>query len=92
MRREILVLYGRVQAVGFRERVLEIARRFPVSGTVRNLRDGGLEIDVEGEDDAIQRFRTTVLMNAPRLARVDHSTRSDAEPRGVIGFSVGPTR
>lgn len=71
---------------------MELARRFPVTGTVCNLRDGGLEIDVEGEDEALDGFTTTVLTNPPRLSRVDNVMRTDAPVRGVSGFSVGPTR
>ena len=47
-RRRIL-FSGRVQGVGFRFRTREIAQRYPeVSGFVRNLPDGRVELVVEG--------------------------------------------
>jgi acylphosphatase len=88
MRRVILELRGRVQGVGFRYRVLQIAARFPVSGTVRNLRSGALEIDAEGEEEALEGFLDAVLANPPRSARIDETLRRDAEPRYVTGFGV----
>lgn len=86
MKREIVVLHGRVQAVGYRERVLEIARGRPIAGTVRNLRAGTLELDVEGDDAAIDDFLHAVVDERPSLARVDYVERRAAEPRGVSGF------
>jgi acylphosphatase len=39
---------GRVQGVGFRYTVRTLAGRFAVAGFVRNLRDGRVELVVEG--------------------------------------------
>ncbi len=46
-RREVLYS-GRVQGVGFRYTVRSLATRFAVTGFVRNLRDGRVELVVEG--------------------------------------------
>lgn len=86
MKREIVVLHGRVQAVGYRERVLEVARGRSIAGTVRNLRAGTLELDVEGDDAAIDDFVQAVVEERPSFARVDYVERHTAEPRGVSGF------
>jgi acylphosphatase len=85
--REVVVLRGRVQGVGFRDRVLQIARGHEVSGTVRNIagRDA-LEIDVEGARDAVERFLTDVLANPPQFARVREVERKPAAPCGATGF------
>ena len=83
---------GRVQGVGFRYTVLEIARRFPVSGTVCNLRTGEVEIDVEGDDAAVDAFVNAVMQTPPRGAHVDGVTRKSAEPRYVDGFNVARDR
>ncbi|HEV3167094.1 MAG TPA: acylphosphatase [Isosphaeraceae bacterium] len=51
------VLYrGRVQGVGFRYTTRELAADFTVSGFVRNLRDGKVEVVVEGENAEIAAF------------------------------------
>ncbi len=47
---------GMVQGVGFRFTAERLARRFAVTGYVRNLRDGGVELVAEGEPAEIARF------------------------------------
>lgn len=89
MKREIVTLHGRVQGVGFRERVLQIARGHDVAGTVRNLRAGYLlEIDVEGEDGAVDAFIEDVIKRRPFLAKIDGVQRRPEELRGVAGFKL----
>ena len=88
MKREVLVLQGRVQGVFFRQTVLEIAARYSVAGTVCNRRDGALEIDVEGEGPAVDAFLAEVLANPPQTARVDRTTREPRTPSGMRGFTV----
>ncbi len=47
---------GRVQGVGFRATVHEIAQRFAVHGWVKNCEDGSVECVVEGQREEIQAF------------------------------------
>ena len=47
---------GRVQGVGFRYSVKELARGFDVTGWVRNLRDGRVELQVCGEETELGEF------------------------------------
>jgi len=47
---------GRVQGVGFRATTASLARSHKVAGTVQNLRDGSVELIVEGEPTEIDRF------------------------------------
>ena len=47
---------GRVQGIGFRFTVRMIAARFAVSGFVKNLADGRVQLVVEGETGELQRF------------------------------------
>jgi acylphosphatase len=47
---------GRVQGVGFRFTVCDVARRFDVAGFVRNLPDGRVELLCEGPPDETVRF------------------------------------
>ena len=88
MRRAIVELSGLVQGVGFRYKVDKIAQRHPVRGTVRNLPSGEVEIDIEGDDDAVEAFIREVLENPPRLSRVEGVKRTSAEPRGALDFRV----
>ncbi len=53
---------GRVQGVGFRWQVSEIAKPFTCTGYVKNLHDGSVELVVEGEKDVVHRMVETVNM------------------------------
>lgn len=57
MKKQIHVFYsGRVQGVGFRYTVEDIAREMGVSGWVKNLSDGRVELVVEAEEGALKNF------------------------------------
>ena len=86
-----MTIAGRVQGVGFRATVLDIAARHRVAGTVRNLRDGRVEIDAEGERTHVEHFLDAVLAHPPRFAHITHVDRTPAEPRGMTTFTHAPT-
>jgi acylphosphatase len=54
--RRRLLYSGNVQGVGFRYRTVQVARRFPVTGFVRNLSGGQVELVVEGQSSELDRF------------------------------------
>jgi acylphosphatase len=57
MRKRAQVFYsGRVQGVGFRYTVRELACGYEVTGFVRNLHDGRVELVAEGGQDEVQSF------------------------------------
>ena len=47
---------GNVQGVGFRWSVRHAAKGFDVTGWVRNLPDGRVELQITGEDDEVRAF------------------------------------
>jgi acylphosphatase len=47
---------GHVQGVGFRFTVRHIAKGFDVTGWVRNLPDGRVELQIMGEEDEVRAF------------------------------------
>ena len=51
---------GRVQGVGFRYTVKVLAHGFEVTGLVRNLPDGRVELVVEGEKAELEEFLTAI--------------------------------
>jgi len=61
---------GRVQGVAYRYFAEKFASRLDISGWVRNLPDGRVEVLAEGPEAGIQTFLAR-LKEGPRLARVD---------------------
>ncbi|HEX9046522.1 MAG TPA: acylphosphatase [Verrucomicrobiae bacterium] len=60
-RRRLTVHYaGHVQGVGFRYTVRTVATGFEVTGTVRNLPDGRVELIAEGQRAELDEFRTAL--------------------------------
>jgi acylphosphatase len=60
-RRRMTVLYsGPVQGVGFRYTVKQVAMGFEVTGTVRNLPDGRVEVVAEGDRAELESFREAI--------------------------------
>ncbi|MDK2974272.1 MAG: acylphosphatase [Methanofollis sp.] len=58
---------GKVQHVGFRACTRKIATTLGIGGTVRNLRNGTVEIDVTGDDAVLEKF-VAMIYNCPRAA------------------------
>ena len=51
---------GTVQGVGFRYMTERLATRLPVSGFVRNLSDGRVELVAEGEENNLRDFLKSI--------------------------------
>ena len=78
------IVTGRVQRVGFRYFLAEVAAVEGVSGWVRNRADGSVEALAEGGADAVQRFEWKVRSGPPG-ARVAHVDVIDCAPSGRMG-------
>ncbi len=52
---------GRVQGVGFRYTTKTVAAGFEVTGTIRNLADGRVELAAEGSRTELDAFRAAIL-------------------------------
>ncbi|MBI4355275.1 MAG: acylphosphatase [Candidatus Omnitrophica bacterium] len=65
MYKRVHVYYGgRVQGVGFRMTAEEIARQLGVTGWAKNLRDGRVEVVVEGEEAILNEFLAAIRTSA----------------------------
>ncbi len=62
---------GRVQGVGFRYYTLKSARGKNLTGWVRNLRDGRVEVMAEGDQNRLNQLITD-LRQGPISSDVDH--------------------
>jgi acylphosphatase len=82
------LISGRVQGVGFRYFIDDLAQREGVSGYVRNLPDGRVETLVEGDAEAVGRVEGA-LWRGPRGARVDDVAIEETVPAGRhTGFRI----
>ena len=82
------LITGRVQGVGFRYFVHGAAVREGLSGWVRNLPSGHVEVLAEGDADAIERLERS-LRQGPPAARVDRvDTAAEPTPPGHGEFSI----
>ena len=63
-KRMTVVFYGRVQGVGFRYTVCQIAERFMVTGYTRNLPNGEVKLVAEGNEQELVDFLNGIR-NAP---------------------------
>lgn len=54
--RKHVIFKGRVQGVGFRYYCLGIARRMKLTGWVRNLYNGDVEMEVQGDSKDIEMY------------------------------------
>ena len=55
-----IIYEGRVQGVGFRYTTKSLARGFEVTGVVRNLDDGRVELVGEGEREELEAFQKAI--------------------------------
>ena len=82
------VISGRVQGVGFRYFTQECALREGLTGWVRNLPDGRVEVHVEGESESVTRIERA-LRSGPGGARVQTVTVDVEDVSGAYDtFSV----
>jgi acylphosphatase len=85
--RRRLLIAGRVQGVFFRASCADEARRLGVVGFARNLRDGRVEVVVEGDADAVDAL-VDWCRHGPPNARVDDVEIVDEVPEGLVRFAV----
>lgn len=87
MRRVHTIATGTVQGVGYRWSTRMRARELGVSGWVRNRRDGTVEAELEGPDDAVEQLLGW-MAEGPSGARVDGLQVTAVAPAGGSGFEV----
>lgn len=74
-------IHGRVQGVSFRYHTQHVANSLGITGWVRNLPDGTVEVLGEGTKDQLQDF-TTFLRKGHPPARVDSIDLSEDKASG----------
>ena len=87
MRRLTAYVSGKVQEVGYRGRVVDMANELGLKGTIGNLKDGRVKIIAEGDDDNLRLFESAIdIKNA--LIFVSRIDKEYSPARGEFdGFS-----
>ncbi len=84
----VAVVSGRVQNVGYRAFVLRYARALGLSGTVRNLPSGQVEVIAEGDEKTLNQL-LTLLRQGPPAARVTDVSVQWGDATGTLdGFRI----
>lgn len=81
-------VHGRVQGVNFRHYTIQEAQKLDLSGWVKNLPDGTVQVIAEGPRSQLQQLVTFLHKGSPS-ARVDQVERDWEEATGEFnGFRV----
>ncbi|MEJ6571358.1 MAG: acylphosphatase [Akkermansiaceae bacterium] len=80
---------GRVQGVGFRYAVKQIAMGFDVVGTVKNLPEGTVELDIMGEEEELEEFLQEIVEESTMAHYIKEvHTHEIPELENVKGFII----
>ncbi len=87
MKRFWVRVYGRVQGVGFRYHTLSKAKLLGIKGFVKNLPDGSVFVDCEGDEDNLNIF-LEFLKEGPSFACVERCEVEEKSPKGYLDFEI----
>lgn len=79
---------GTVQGVGFRWSVRHTAKGFDVTGWVRNLRDGRVELQVNGEESEARAFLDAIAQGELHSLIKKQAEAVLPEPVTTHGFEI----
>jgi acylphosphatase len=85
----IQVFYeGKVQGVGFRYIVKQIAKGFDITGSVRNLHDGKVELQATGDENEVKAFLEAIGQSELRGHISKQSETPLTDPPDFHGFEI----
>jgi acylphosphatase len=87
MQRFTVHFSGDVQGVGFRWTAARIAERFSVTGYVKNLHDGRVELVAEGEEAELQSFLDAVKQSMADYVQSAQVNKTPADG-SFRGFAI----
>lgn len=82
-----LLVNGVVQGVGFRPTVYRFAKGLSLAGLVRNSA-AGVEIELEGDVEAIRRFAELLINDSPPLSKIEKVEVEEIDPAGEKDFRI----
>jgi len=87
MKRYLVRIYGIVQGVGFRYFTFKKANLLGIKGFVKNLPDGSVFVDCEGDEENLK-FFLEYLKEGPSFSRVDKIELKEETPKGYPSFVI----
>jgi len=81
------IVSGIVQGVGFRYFASRLADRYKITGYAKNLPNGNVEIDAEGDKSAVSGYLKEIKIG-PRFAHITDMKVEWLEPKNYKEFSV----
>ena len=84
-------IQGIVQGVGFRPFVHRLARELGIAGAIHNFA-GGVEIEAEGEAQAVAAFRARLEQDRPPIAVIDRVDEEELQSQGDSTFRIIPSQ
>jgi len=82
-----IIIHGHVQGVGFRCATQKRAKSLNIKGIVKNLNDGTVYIEAEGNRTAINEFLLWCSKGPPRSKVIDISS-DESEVKGFNDFGI----
>lgn len=79
---------GNVQGVGFRWSVRHVAKGFDVTGWVRNLPDGRVELNVTGEEEEVRAFLDRIVQGELHSLIHKQNEKKLDKPVSARGFEI----
>jgi acylphosphatase len=79
---------GNVQGVGFRWTVRDAAKSFDVTGWIRNLPDGRVELQVTGQEDEVRAFLDRIAQGELHSLIHKQTEKKLEKPVAARGFEI----
>lgn len=84
-----VIFEGRVQGVGFRYTCKDLAKGFEVVGTVKNLPDGTVQLEVSGEREEVEGLINEIAEESPVAHNIKGMHVRNIQPLdGLKGFTI----
>ncbi len=92
MQRATVRFEGRVQGVGFRLQVADVARGFEVTGRVCNVSDGSVELVAEGESAVLHDFLQAIRQRMQRHIARERVVWDEPKQASWDDFGIAPDK
>ena len=84
-----VIFHGRVQGVGFRYAAKQLALGFDIVGTIKNLSDRTVQLEVMGERNEVDEFITEIVEESDLAGLIKEHQVFEIDPlENCTGFSI----